>query len=354
MAEDQDEKTEEATQTRREEFRAQGDVAQTKELASAVILLVIAGVVMSLGRYFFSELYELFQYSFGSNMVIASRTGDMFTGLRMAGEKAVVLILPVFGITLLIGVASSVVQTGFLQVEDGLTADLNRINPLEGFKRLFTLKNIVEALKAVLKCAFIGYIAYRLMEKEAYQIGNLMQFSPVELMAYLGKVIVKLCFGIGVAMGVLAALDYFFQRWNLEKKMMMTKQEVKEENKSREGDPLIKSRIRKMQRDVANRKMLDKVKKADVVITNPTHIAVVLKYDENLPAPQLVARGADFMAEKIKEIARENNIPIVENIPLARTIYKTMKLGQVIPRELFIAVAEVLSYVYKLRRKAKW
>lgn len=136
--------------------------------------------------------------------------------------------------------------------------------------------------------------------------------------------------------------------------MMMTKQEVKEENKSREGDPLIKSRIRKMQRDVANRKMLDKVKKADVVITNPTHIAVVLKYDENLPAPQLVARGADFMAEKIKEIARENNIPIVENIPLARTIYKTMKLGQVIPRELFIAVAEVLSYVYKLRRKAKW
>ena len=354
MAEDQDEKTEEATQTRREEFRAQGDVAQTKELASAVILLVIAGAVMSLGRYFFSELYELFQYSFGSNMVIASRTGDMFTGLRMAGEKAVVLVLPVFGITLLIGVASSVVQTGFLQVEDGLTADINRINPLEGFKRLFTLKNIVEALKAVLKCAFIGYIAYRLMEKEAYQIGNLMQFSPVELMAYLGKVIVKLCFGIGVAMGVLAALDYFFQRWNLEKKMMMTKQEVKEENKSREGDPLIKSRIRKMQRDVANRKMLDKVKKADVVITNPTHIAVVLKYDENLPAPQLVARGADFMAEKIKEIARENNIPIVENIPLARTIYKTMKLGQVIPRELFIAVAEVLSYVYKLRRKAKW
>ncbi len=354
MAEDQDEKTEEATQTRREEFRAQGDVAQTKELASAVILLVIAGAVMSLGRYFFSELYELFQYSFGSNMVIASRTGDMFTGLRMAGEKAAVLVLPVFGITLLIGVASSVVQTGFLQVEDGLTADLNRINPLEGFKRLFTLKNFVEALKAVMKCAFIGYIAYRLMEKEAYQIGNLMQFSPVELMAYLGRVIVKLCFGIGVAMGVLAGLDYFFQRWNLEKKMMMTKQEVKEENKSREGDPLIKSRIRKMQRDVANRKMLDKVKKADVVITNPTHIAVVLKYDENLPAPQLVARGADFMAEKIKEIARENNIPIVENIPLARTIYKTMKLGQVIPRELFIAVAEVLSYVYKLRRKAKW
>ncbi len=354
MAEDQDERTEEATQTRRDEFRAQGDVAHTKELASAVILLVIAGVVMTLGRYFFSELYELFQYSFGNNMVVASRTGDLFTGLRMAGEKAVMLILPVLGISLLIGIASSVVQTGFLQVEDALTADINRINPLEGMKRLLTLKNLVEALKAIMKCGFIGYIAYKLMATEAYQLGNLMQFNPYELLAYLGKVIVKLCFGIGVAMGVLAALDYFFQRWNLEKKMMMTKQEVKEENKSREGDPLIKSRIRKMQRDVANRKMLDKVKKADVVITNPTHIAVVLKYDENLPAPQLVARGADFMAEKIKEIARENNIPIVENIPLARTIYKTMKLGQVIPRELFIAVAEVLSYVYKLRRKAKW
>jgi flagellar biosynthetic protein FlhB len=152
---------------------------------------------------------------------------------------------------------------------------------------------------------------------------------------------------------VLALADYFYQRWDLEKKMMMTKQEVKEEHKQREGDPMIKSRIRRIQREMASKRMMSEVPKADVIITNPTHIAVVLKYSDNLPAPQLIAMGADFVAEKIKEIAREHNIPIVENKPLARTIFKTMKIGQVVPRELFVAVAEVLSYVYRLRRKRR-
>jgi flagellar biosynthetic protein FlhB len=152
---------------------------------------------------------------------------------------------------------------------------------------------------------------------------------------------------------VIAGADYFYQRWDLEKKMMMTKQEVKEEHKQREGDPMIKSRIRRIQREMASKRMMADVPTADVVITNPTHIAVVLKYSDNLPAPQIVAMGADLIAEKIKEIARENNIPIVENKPLARTIFKTLKIGQVIPRELFVAVAEVLSYVYRLRRKKR-
>ena len=134
---------------------------------------------------------------------------------------------------------------------------------------------------------------------------------------------------------------------------MMTKQEVKEESKQREGDPMIKSRIRRMQREMSSKRMMEAIPKADVVITNPTHIAVVLKYGENLPAPQIVAKGADLVAERIKAIAREHNIPIVENKPLARTIYKTLKIGQVIPRELFVAVAEVLSYVYRLRKKKR-
>lgn len=152
---------------------------------------------------------------------------------------------------------------------------------------------------------------------------------------------------------ILSGADYFFQRWDLEKKMMMTKQEVKEEAKSREGDPMIKARIRRMQRERASKRMMEAIPKADVVITNPTHIAVVLKYDASLPSPQIVAKGADLIAEKIKAIAREHNIPIVENKPLARTIFKTLKIGQVIPRELFVAVAEVLSYVYKLRKKVR-
>jgi flagellar biosynthetic protein FlhB len=149
----------------------------------------------------------------------------------------------------------------------------------------------------------------------------------------------------------LAGADYLFQRWDLEKQMMMSKQEVKEEHKSREGDPLIKSRIRRIQRDVAQRRMMQEVPKATVIVTNPTHIAVALKYDETTPAPQVIAMGADLIAEKIKAMAREHRIPVIENKPLARTIFKTMKIGQVIPRELYVAVAEVLSYVFKLKRK---
>jgi len=173
------------------------------------------------------------------------------------------------------------------------------------------------------------------------------------LMTYIGSITAKLLFGIGLVMLGLSMADYFFQRWDLERKMMMTKQEVKEELKQREGDPMIKARIRRVQKDMAQKRMMDAIPKADVVVTNPTHIAVVLKYSENLPAPQVVAKGADLIAEKIKAIAREHNVPVIENKPLARTIFKTIKIGQVIPRELFVAVAEVLSYVYKLKRKAR-
>lgn len=259
----------------------------------------------------------------------------------------------VMGIAAILGAASSIVQVGFLQVEDALTPKFDKMNPVEGFKRVFSLRAVVEALKGILKMAAIGMVLYFLLRGEVHQIPYMMSFSIEQICTYVGAVIVKLLGGVGGVMLVLAGADYFYQRWELEKKMMMTKQEVKEEHKQREGDPMIKSRIRRIQREMASKRMMADVPTADVVITNPTHIAVVLKYSDNLPAPQIVAMGADHVAEKIKEIARENNIPIVENKPLARTIFKTMKIGQVIPRELFVAVAEVLSYVYRLRRKRR-
>ena len=171
------------------------------------------------------------------------------------------------------------------------------------------------------------------------------------MLVYIGTIVFKLCFSVGIISLALALGDYFFQRWDLERKMMMTKQEVKEEVKQREGDPMIKARIRRIQREMANKRMMADIPKADVIVTNPTHIAIALKYSAELPAPQVIAKGADLIAERIREIAREHNIPIVENKPLARTIYKTLKIGQVVPRELFIAVAEVLSYVYKLKKR---
>ncbi|UYL09189.1 EscU/YscU/HrcU family type III secretion system export apparatus switch protein [Bdellovibrio sp. SKB1291214] len=328
-------------------------MAQSKELATAVLLLAASGGIYALGRFFFKNFYDLFHYSLGPDMVAMIRTGNFTEALRMNGEKALILIAPVMGIAGLLGAAATVAQIGFLQVEDALTPDPNKLNPVEGMKRVMSLRAVMEAVKGILKMCAIGMVLYFLLRGEVHQIPYLMSFSIEQICSYIGNIVSKLLGGVGGVMLVLAAADYFYQRWDLEKKMMMTKQEVKEEHKQREGDPMIKSRIRRIQREMASKRMMSEVPKADVVITNPTHIAVVLKYSDNLPAPQVVAMGADVVAENIKALAREHNIPIVENKPLARTIFKTMKIGQVIPRDLFVAVAEVLSYVYRLRRKKR-
>jgi flagellar biosynthetic protein FlhB len=352
MAEESDqEKSEEATQARREDFRKRGQVAQTKELASALFILAGVGAIFALSRFFFKEIHELFTHSLGMDMVEAGREGNVLNALRFAGVKMATLIAPVAAIGLVISVSSSLVQIGFLQVDDALSPDLNRLNPLEGFKKIFTIKTLLEGLKSISKLTLMIAVAFYTLRSELWKMPWLIQFDAPQLMEYLGSIVAKLLGGIGATMVALALADYFLQKRDLDKKMMMTKQEIKEEHKSREGDPMIKARIRKTQREMSNRRMMEKVPKADVIITNPTHIAIALKYDANLPAPQVIAKGADLIAERIKSIAREHNVPIVENKPLARTIYKTIKLGQVIPRELFVAVAEVLSYVYKLKRK---
>jgi flagellar biosynthetic protein FlhB len=352
MADDeQGERSEQATDARREEFRKRGQVAHTRELGGALMLLVAAMSVYMLGRFFFSNLYDLFSHTLGPDLVQTIRQGDYSDILKFTGAKAIFLIFPVVGAATLLGVASSFIQTGFLQVEDAMMPDINKINPLEGFKRIFSLRGLVEWLKSLLKLTGISVVLYFLLKSEVKQVPFLMTFSVEQILVYVGGVIFKLFFAIGLISLGLALADYFFQRWDLERKMMMTKQEIKEEVKQREGDPMIKARIRRVQRDVANKRMMEKVPKADVIVTNPTHIAIALRYGADLPAPQVIAKGADLVAERIKAIAREHNIPIVENKPLARTIYKTLKLGQVIPRELFVAVAEVLSYVFKLKKK---
>lgn len=351
MAEDQGEKTEQATDAKREEFRRQGQVAQTKELAGAMTFFAAAGAVWVLGRFFFSSMDDLFSRTLGPDMVTAVRTGSQFEILRFAGAKAGLLIFPIALAAGIIGSLSTLVQIGFLQVEDALTPDLKRIDPLGGLKRIFSLRGAAEGAKSLLKLVAVAIVLILLLKSEASKIPLLVSATPLQIAEYVGTVTVRLLFGVGMIMLVLAGADYFFQRWDLERKMMMSKQEIKEEHKQREGDPKIKAKIRSAQREMARRRMMEDIPKADVVITNPTHIAVVLKYSDNLPAPQLVAKGADHMAEKIKEIAREHNIPVIENKPLARTIFKTLKIGQVIPRELFVAVAEVLSFVYRLKRK---
>ncbi len=354
MASDEDnEKTEEATDARREEYRKQGQVAHTRELATAFLLLSVSGILTLFARFYHLQFQELFQNTYGDYLVQQLRSGNFLDMTELAGRKIIILVFPIIILGALIGSISSLIQIGFLNVDDALSFKFERLNPVEGLGRIFSLRGLIEGIKSLFKVLLIGLVIFLTLRKEVAVWPYLQTYSVNELVIYMGTMITKLLFGIGMVMLVLAAGDYFYQRWDLEKKMMMTKHEIKEETKQREGDPMIKSRVRRIQREMANRRMMEKIPKADVVITNPTHIAVVLKYEDNLPAPQLIAKGADLIAEKIKAIAKEHNIPIIENKPLARTIFKTMKLGQVIPRELFVAVAEVLSYVYKLRRKVK-
>lgn len=354
MAEDDNgEKTEEATQQRREDFRKRGQVAQTKELATVFSLFASVLGMWILGRFFFVQLLEVFQKSFGEFLVEAVRSGTWSGAFMYASKKVALLVSPLFGLLWLASFFSSTFQIGFLINEEALQFNLAKINPLEGVKRIFSLRSVVEGLKALAKVFCVGAVVLLILRSEIFELPKLVYFSIEEIFQFVGTLTIKLLAGVGLLMLALSAMDYFFQRFDLEKKMRMTKQEVKEEHKSREGDPLIKARIRRTQREMASRRMMEEVPKADVVITNPTHIAVALKYDAMSIAPKVIAKGAGVVAEKIKALAKEHNVPVMENKPLARVMFKTLKIGQTIPRELYTAVAEILSYVYRLRRKRR-
>ena len=351
--ENDSEKTEDPTAQRREDFRKQGQVVQSKELATVLMLFGASLLIWMLGRYFFAQMAELFVRSYGDFVISAARDGDYKTALFFAGKKAMNVILPVFGVVFLIGISASLFQIGFLSTSETLSPNLDKINPVNGLKKLFSLTSFVEGLKAIIKVCIIGFVVYTIVKTEILKSPFMINYSIEQLSGYFGDISFRLIFGVAIAMTFLALFDYGFQRWEMEKKMRMTKQEVKEEIKTREGDPHIKARIRRIQRELASKRMMTEVPKADVIITNPTHLAIALKYSAHLPAPQVIAKGAGAVALRIRELAKEHEIPIVENKPLARTMFKTLKIGQVIPRELFNAVAEVLAYVYKLRRKRR-
>jgi flagellar biosynthesis protein FlhB len=352
VADDQQgEKTEDPTPQRREDFRRRGQVAQSKEISSVLILFAVALTIWALGRFFLQQILEIFTTTFTDYMVRGAREEDWRGVVQFVGIKGIQVVGPIAVIAWLMGIASTVVQIGFLNNEEALTPDFNRINPVEGFKRIFSMRSLFEGLKAVIKVSLITGIVVMIFRSELMTLPKTITFETEQLMVYIGHILFKLLVGTGIFMVTLAAFDFFFQKWDLEKKMRMSKQEVKDEMKQREGDPMVRARIRKLQRELANRRMMSDVKTADVIITNPTHIAVALVYSATLVAPKLVAKGANEVAERIKAIAKEHNIPVIENKPLARTIFKTIKIGHVIPRELYNAVAEVLSYVYKLKRK---
>jgi flagellar biosynthetic protein FlhB len=355
MAEhDDSEKTEDPTEQRREDFRKRGQVAQSRELASLLVMFGAIVIMWVLARFFLEQIAIVFSRSFTDYLIVAARDGSPTEAIQFASVKIVMVVGPIAGITWLLGAASSVFQVGLLNNEEALNFKLDKLDLVQGFLRIFSLRSIVEGVKATLKVVFLSVVMYAVLKEEIAQSPHVLQMDAAQLMIYIGTVVARMTGAVCVVMVVLAAGDYFYQRFELERQMRMTKQEVKEEIKSREGDPLIRARIRKLQREVANRRMMDDVKKASVVVTNPTHIAVALLYTKEMAAPKVIAKGADLMAERIKKIAKEAGIPTVENKPLARTMFKTLKIGQHIPRELYTAVAEVLSYIFRLKKQKSW
>jgi len=346
-----EDKTETATAYRREEFRKQGTVALSREVISVAILLGVAGVLAMSVKGVYAEFGNLIQIFFNFGRGAEATKADLLILLGKSLTSLFIMIGPVLLGVVLISFVACVAQVGFYITWEPLTPQWERLNPISGFQRLLSSKGIMEAIKSLLKMGLIGWILWKFGISERETLGLLLTKTPGEEAVMILKMLGKLLMMIVMGYSLIAAADYGFQKYSLEKQMRMTRREVKEEFKLREGDPLIKSRIRAIQKRIAGKRMMEDVPKATVIVTNPTHLAVALLYEEGMVAPKVVAKGAGLIADKIRELAKGARVPIVENKPLARTLFKNIKIGHSIPKELYKAVAEVLAYVFKLKGK---
>ncbi len=348
------EKTEKATPRKRREARKRGQVFQSREISMTLVLLfVFISIRLSGGNIyrqlagFMEKVYT--EYPKIEDLYMPDILVRVFIDGILVFFKAVG---PIVLTALLTGLIVSYAQVGFLFTLETLKPNFGRINPISGMKRLFSLKGLVELAKAVLKVVVIGWVTYSYINGKTQAVISLMDTDIIEAAAFIGITSIDLAVRICLALVCIGALDFVYQWWEFEKSMKMTKQEVKEEHKQIEGNPEVKSKIRQKQRQISMRRMMQEVPKADVVITNPTHYACALQYDpQKAAAPVLLAKGQDYVAQRIKEIARDNRVEIVENKALARTIYDTVEIGQAIPPDLYQAVAEVLAFVYSLKGK---
>lgn len=345
--------SEQASPYRLEEYRKKGQVAQSKELVALSVALASGMVLFAMAPSIAKEVTDFMKEIFTQDLL--TKPGTEMEGL--AGKRllqAVKLLatmgLPITIVGFLLGVGGHLSQIGFLFTSEPLTPDLEKINPLNGLKRLFSVRNLVESVRVVIKGLVLCFVSYSLLKSAILKSPELIFRNPRAIFEVLGDSGKILFLSLCGVLAIFAGVDFILQRREYAKQVRVTREEAKKEAKEQEGDPLIKARIRSVQREAARKRMMQAVKKADVIITNPTHIAIALQYDKDkMVAPKVVAKGADLLAERIKKVAKESGIVTVENVPLARALFKSVKVGQVIPKNLFQAVAEVLAYVYKLK-----
>ncbi len=346
-------KTERATPKKREEARKRGQVVRSVEINSMLNVLICLIILKIFGEYIFKNIKSLSSY-FWTNVTTFSITPDTIGSfIFFVISKLFLITLPIFLSVFIIGILSNVLQFGFLITFEPLKPSFDKINPFRGLKRLFSKRVLFELGKSIIKILVISYIFYSTLKKIFNEIFMTPLMDIETYLTFAADIVFKLGIKITIAFIIFSILDYIYQKYEYEDNLMMSKQEVKDELKQLEGDPLIKARIRNIQREMARRRMISEIPQADVVITNPNHIAIAVRYKEGEDnAPKIIAKGINLMAEKIKDIARKYGIIIIENPPLARTLIK-LEIGWEIPPELFQAMAEILAFVYQAKGKFK-
>jgi flagellar biosynthesis protein FlhB len=348
------EKTEQATPKKRQEARKKGQVAKSPELPGAFILLFSFMAFMMFGGFMKERMFKLLSGTLHDYMLMDVTAANIMPMFNHLLTEMLVLLAPIFMIAVVVAVIGNYLQIGFLLSGEGFKMKFSKLNPIEGAKKLFSMKSLVDFLKTLLKLGIIGYLVYSSLWGERENLLVLAEIPLTDLMSHVASLTVALGLKIGIALIVLAIFDYMYQKYEHEKNLKMSKQDIKDEYKKSEGDPQIKGKIKEKQRRMALQRMMQDVPKADVIITNPTHFAVAIKYETGkMDAPRVLAKGTDFVALKIREVAKQNGVITMENRPLARALYDQVEVGQSIPAELFQAVAEVLAYVYKIKGKVK-
>lgn len=348
------EKTEDATPKKLEDARKEGQVAKSQDLGVAILLLLMFVCLKVFGGYMSGRFFDSFKGYYNS---ISDYARD-FNSLRamnllvLGGREILFIAGPIMALTLIAAVVINVAQVKWKPTMKPLKPKISKISPISGFKRMFSAEKVFELFKSIAKIGVLVYVIYSSLKDEWGLVVNIYQLELLPAVMLIIDTVVSVGFRISIVFLILAAIDFFYQRRKFKKDMKMTKQEVKDEYKNTEGNPQIKGRIRSKMQEASRRRMMQSVPEADVVITNPTHLAVAIKYDKSLgEAPVVLAKGADYLATKIKEMARANKVEIVENKPLARMLYYNVEIGDQIPPELYQMVAEVLAYVYSIQGK---
>jgi len=352
------EKTEKATAKKRRDAKRKGQVRRSQEVNTAFCAIVMFGLLFAIWPNFVQQMTGIFTDNLGSSSIMMANEGLSFNEVSALFARIMLgffmIMAPLLGAALVSGVAANVLQIGFMFTTETMKVKFDKINPINGFKQMFSPRKLVDLVKNLLKIFLVGFVAYSdymtLLEKFGSYVGQDIYVSFIDIMRTAFLMALKMC----IVMVFIAVADFLYQWWKYEKDLRMTKQEVKDEYKMMEGDPKIKGKIRQKQMQMSAMRMMQQVPEADVVITNPTHFAVALRYDEKTSAaPMIIAKGQDYTAHKIREVAIENDIQIVENPPLAQSLYATCEIGDEIPDELYQAVADILVFVYRQKGRIK-